>query len=183
MKLKMFIALSSVLIILALVYFFFKPVNKIDHITELSPYIWQVETDQIVHITITLPRRGRGESWFKKEDFHWYFDDQDETPVDIARWGGGIPLILSGPRSSRELITENAEGVEEQYGLLEPGMIIKLLLNTGEEINVLVGDKLLDGSAYYIKLIHAPRIFTIDESWVSVLENLVLDPPLQGITK
>ena len=177
MKIRVLIVMSSLLLILVVIYFIFKPMPQSDTPAQLSPYIWQFDTDRLVSISIRLPQLGKKESWSKKEDLYWYFDDPENSPVNLERWDGGIPLILSGPRSVREIPAGSGINAEKQYGLDTPAMIINLLLDTGEKVDVLVGDRVPDGSAYYIKLAGNNRIFTIDESWMSVLERLVHDPP------
>ena len=75
-------------------------------------------------------------SWVKYEDRYWYFDQTAGPKVNLKRWGGGIPLLLSGPGAER-LIADNAS--EKQlgiFGLLEPSMKVDLTLENKKTIKI-----------------------------------------------
>ncbi len=128
-------------------------------------------------MAISLPADGKREAWVKHEDKYWYFDQPDGPKVNMKRWGGGIPLLLSGPGANRS-IAENATDEQlEIYGLKNPKMKMNLVLENEDSIGVEVGDRTLDGQAYYIKLIDSRAVYTVDFTWYDVLERLVLDPP------
>ncbi len=141
------------------------------------PYVWSFDMDQLARIRISLPRTGRSEAWVEHADRYWYFDAPGGPEVDLARWGGGIPLILSGPGANR-LIAENATADQQKvYGLAAPLMQILLTLKNNDQVTVDVGDATPDGGAYYIRKAGSPGVFTVDATWYRVLERLVLDPP------
>ena len=85
-----------------------------------------------------LPSENLSQSFIKipqGDQFPWFFDDPQQSDVDMARWGGGIPLLLSGPSVAR-IIAENA--TEEQmarFGLTEPSIKITLTLEDGKVTN------------------------------------------------
>ncbi len=144
------------------------------------PYVWLVETEDLAKMAITLPQRGKGEKWVKHSDQYWYFDQPRGPKVNMQRWGGGIPLILSGPEANRRI---NADASDEQlaiYGLANPRMLITLTLKDGKTIDIRVGDSTPDQQAYYIRLAGSREVYTVDYSWYDVLERLVLDPPYPG---
>ena len=141
------------------------------------PFVWSVDMDQLRRIVISLPRTGKTQAWVEHADEYWYFDSPQGPQVDLKRWGGGIPLILSGPGANR-LITESVRDDQlRSYGLAGPSMRIQLTLQNRETIAIDVGDSTPDGQAYYIRLASSRSVFTVDGSWYSVLERLVLDPP------
>jgi len=141
------------------------------------PYVWFVDMLELAKMTISLPPEGLAQQWVKHQDQYWYFDTPGGPKVDMKRWGGGIPLILSGPASNRRIITGATDDQLALYGLQKPSMHITLVLKTGQTINVLVGDATPDQQARYIKLAESREVFTVDATWYTVLERLVLDPP------
>ena len=141
------------------------------------PFVWSVEMDQLARMQIDLPKRGLSEAYSKHADKYWYFTDPEGPQVDIERWGGGIPLLLSGPGANR-LIAEapTAEQVTA-FGLDQPQMLVKLLLEDGFELEILLGDATPDGVSYYIKRADRPEVLTVDHTWFGVIERLVTEPP------
>jgi len=140
-------------------------------------FLWSVEMDELKRIAINLPSAQKSEAWVKHEDSYWYFDAPSGPRVDMKRWGGGVPLLLSGPGVDRP-ITEGATDEQlEIYGLRAPGIRIVLTLENDDLINVEVGDRTPDGRAYYIKLLSSRDVYAVDHTWVEVLERLVREPP------
>lgn len=141
-------------------------------------YVWDVDMDEIERIEISLPHEGLSQAFIKipqGDQFPWFFEDG--SPVDVERWGGGIPLLLSGPVATR-VITENATDEKlAEYGLLQPSMEITLTLSNGDIVETYVGDSTIDGVNYYVRAPDSNAVATVDYTWYEVLENLVLDPP------
>ena len=176
MKFGVIIVMVVVLAALGVVYYVTsRPAPPV--LEEPRYYVWDVEMDELQKMAIRLPHRGMGESWVKYEDKYWYFDEPDGPKVDMKRWGGGVPLLLSGPGANRLLTREATDEQIEVYGLADPLMLIDLVLEDESTINIEVGDSTLDGANYYIKLVNSRNIFTVDYTWYYVLERLVLEPP------
>jgi len=95
----------------------------------------------------------------------------------MDRWGGGIPLILSGPGAERLIAEDATEEKLAVFGFTEPSMEIALTLENEEIIYIEVGDSTPNGTAYYVKLVDSDDVYTVDYSWYDVLERLVLEPP------
>ena len=144
---------------------------------EPRPFVWAVEMNDLTRIQVKLPRRGLSESWRMREDRYWYFTDPDGPQVDRSRWGGGVPLLLSGPGANR--LIEEVPTAEQltAFGFDEPQMLINLLVGDGVELEIHVGDSTPDGISYYTKQADRPEIFTVDSTWFKVIERLVTDPP------
>jgi hypothetical protein len=142
-----------------------------------SPFVWLVEMDLINHVTIELAREGIEESWIKKEDGYWYFESQKSQQVDIKRWGGGVPLLLSGPKSVRRITSIESDEELEKYGLREPQMIVTITMADKSVIKAMLGDVTPDRQAYYIGLAGSKEIYSVDASWFTVIQGLVIDPP------
>ncbi|MFC1989856.1 DUF4340 domain-containing protein [Chloroflexota bacterium] len=136
--------------------------------------------DDIKHIEISLPKENKSQSFIKikKEDkFPWYFDDPQRSDVNTERWGGGIPLLLSGPGADRVISENTTEEKLAEFGLIEPQMEMVLTLENGEILKIKVGDSAPDGHAYYVQAPDSNDVATVDYTWYEVLERLVTEPP------
>jgi hypothetical protein len=179
LKIGSILALVVILAALALYFFVLKPPPETDDEPDPDPtlFLWSVDMEELQHMVISLPREDMSESFAKHEDRYWYFDDPPGPQVDNDRWGGGIPLLLSGPAANR-LITEGA--TEEQlavYGFNQPSMEITLTMENTDTLTINLGDSAPDGMSYYIKIAELNDIYTVDYTWYDVLEQLVLEPP------
>lgn len=144
---------------------------------EARPFVWSVEMSDLARIQIDLPRRNLSEAFKTGADRHWYFAEPDGPQVDIKRWGGGIPLLLSGPGANRLIAETPAEDELAAFGLDRPQMILQLQLKDGTELRIHIGDATPDGVSYYTKQAHRTEIFTVDATWFAVIERLARDPP------
>jgi hypothetical protein len=150
--------------------------------TEQKPeiFVWMIDMQDIAHIDIELPREGMSQAFIKipeGDNFPWHFDDPQKSKVNTDRWGGGIPLLLSGPGVDR-VISENAtEEKLAEFGLAQPLMKITLTLENGETLNIKVGNEAPDGHAYYVQSPYTNDVALVDYTWYGVLERLVRDPP------
>ncbi len=140
-------------------------------------FVWLVEMEELEHIKIELPREDQRQSFVKHDDRYWYFDNPPGPKVDMQRWGGGIPLLLSGPGLER-VIAENAtdENLAE-FGLAQPRMEITLAITDGRILSISVGDSTPDGHAFYVQAPNSRDIALVDYTWFQVLERLVKEPP------
>lgn len=176
MKLRTILIMVGALIVLGVAFYFS---SRPEPVTPVEPqyFVWNVEMDELQTMSIRLPRLDMGEAWVKHEDNYWYFDIPDGPKVDMKRWGGGIPLLLSGPGANRRLTDTVTDEQLEIYGLSDPTMLIDLTLENGQPINIEVGDSTPDGQTYYIRLENQQNIYTVDYTWFQVLSRLVIDPP------
>ena len=133
--------------------------------------------EELAKMAISLPLQGKREAWVKHVDRFWYFDQPEGPKVNMKRWGGGIPLLLSGPGAERLIVDNASEKQLEIFGLIEPRMKIDLTLENRKTIQIDVGDSTPDVQGFYVKLRQSKAIYTVHESWVHVLERLVLEPP------
>jgi len=176
MRLRTILVMAAILVALG-VFFFLSGRPKTVPQPEPRMFVWSVEMQDLKAVAVSLPREGKSESWVKHEDKYWYFDKPGGPKVNMKRWGGGIPLLLSGPAAER-LIADNATDEQlEMYGLKDPKMKIGLVLENTNTIDIEVGDSTPDGQAYYIKPAASKVIYTVDYTWYEVLERLVLEPP------
>jgi len=170
-------ALLAVLVALAVYFFFFRPTELPPPPPEPRPFVWNVDMEELQHMILSLPQEGKSESFVKHEDRYWYFDDPPGPKVNMDRWGGGIPLILSGPGAERLIAEDATEKQLADFGFDEPKLEIVLTLENEDIIRIEVGDRTPTGSAYYLKLVDSNDVYTVDYSWYDVLERLVLEPP------
>lgn len=179
MRTRYILILLAVLVVLGGVYYFVGRPAPAESGTP-KVYVWSIQDSDLSHIIISLPAEGKSESFVKitnGDKFPWFFDDAVNSPVDTTRWGGGIPLLLSGPGADR-IITESA--TDEQfriYGLDNPRMRITLTLTSNEIMYIDVGDRTPNGNNYYVKAPDSNAVATVDQSWYTVLENIVKQPP------
>ena len=177
MKLKAILILAAILAVAGSVYYFAsrpKPPAE----PPAKYFVWDFTMDQLQNVTISLPKSNLSESFVKHpDDREFYFDVPNGPMVDNQRWGGGIPLLLSGPGAMR-LIIQNATSAQlQEYGFNTPTMTLTLTLTDGTVYNVLVGDSNPNAAASYVKLTDNNDVYTVDISWYNVLSNIVTNPP------
>ena len=176
MKQKSIIALA-VMLAASIILYYYTSQTESPTPTIPRPIVWDVNIEELVRIEISLPYQSKIEAFVKREDRYWYFDHSEGDKVNKKRWGGGIPLLLSGPGAER-LITDNASKKQSDiFGFLKPSMEINLTLENKKIIKIEVGDKTPDAQGYYIRTLNSKSIYTVHETWYHVLERLVLEPP------
>lgn len=177
--------LRNILILLAVLltlggYFYFSNIPQPAPKVEPRLYVWMIDMDEIQHIEIRLPREDMSQTFIKEKEgskFPWYFDDPQRSEIDVDRWGGGIPLLLSGPGANR-VIAENATPEQlTEFGLTQPQMEIFLTLEDSSILNIKVGDNTPDGVNYYVQAPRSNDVALVDYTWYGVLERLVKEPP------
>jgi len=178
--------LRNILILLAILlfvggYFFLTRDSEPPPKGEPRVFVWDIEMDAIEHIEIRLPREGKSEAFIKiskGSEFPWYFDDAERSAVDSKRWGGGIPLLLSGPGAERIIAEDATEEKLTEFGIIpQPRMEIVLTLEDGNILNIAVGDRTPDGNAFYVRSPYSNDVALVDYTWYEVLERLVKEPP------
>jgi len=177
LRLGSILTLLAILIALGVYFLFFRPTEPPAPPPEPRPFVWSVDTEELQHMVLSLPQESKTEEFVKHEDRYWYFDNPPGPMVDVERWGGGIPLLLSGPGAERLIAKDATEERLAVFGFSAPRMEIVLTLENGDIIGIEVGDSTPDGSAYYIKLADSKDVYTVDYSWYDVFERLVLEPP------
>jgi len=177
--------LRSILILLIILlavggYFYFSNDSEPPPKSEPRVFLWNIEMDEIQHIEIRLPREGKSEAFIKipeGDKFPWHFDDPQKSKVDVTRWGGGIPLLLSGPGAERVIAKNATEEKLAEFGLAQPQMEITLTLEDGDILNIAVGDRTPDGNTFYVQVLGSNDVALVDYTWYEVLERLVREPP------
>ena len=176
MKLKSIMVLVVMLAFSGILYYFTSQTEPPPP-TKPRPFVWDVDMEELAKMAISLPAQGKREAWVKHKDRYWYFDQPEGQKVNMKRWGGGIPLLLSGPGAERLIVDNASEKQLEIFGLIEPRMKIDLTLENRKTIQIDVGDSTPDVQGFYVKLRQSKVIYTVHESWYHVLERLVLEPP------
>ena len=179
MRRRNIILLLVILIVLGGYFYFFRPTEPLEE-EEPQTLVWNINMPEIQHIEIRLPREGMSESFIQSDErdkFPWYFDNTERSEVDSKRWGGGIPLILSGPRADRVISKDTPSEKLVEFGLTQPQMEIIITMEDGYTLTIDVGDKSPDGTNYYVKAPRTNTVCLIDFTWYEVLENIVKDPP------
>ncbi len=130
MRFRSILILLVILLGLGMYFIFFNDSEPPPEKKEPRVFVWLIEMDEIQHIEIRLPREDRSEVFIKisqEDKFPWYFDDPQKSEVDVARWGGGIPLLLSGPGAERVIAEDATEEKLTEFGLTQPLMEIILI--------------------------------------------------------
>ena len=135
-----------------------------------NPWVYDITFGDITGIKVT--HRDDTQTFIKSES-GWVFADSGE-PVDNDRWGG-VPLLLTGPRSSRVL--EEVVQDPASFGLDPPLTHIVITLRSGREIDLFIGDKTPDVGGSYVMVGGSPTLFTAPSDWTDVLTRLVTEPP------
>lgn len=149
---------------------------------EPREFVWAFEMDEITAIVIELPRVGMKESFAKHEDRQFYFDDPPGPRVDPQRWGGGIPLLLSGAGAERSgadaVIAEDASDEQlEIFGFDIPSLVATVSRGRADTVVIEVGDPTPDGESHYMRVADSRDIYTVYFGWHDVMAGLVTDPP------
>jgi hypothetical protein len=148
-------------------------------------YVWDIEMDDITHITISLPLEDLSVSFIKipqGDKFPWFFDDGNGnySSVNATAFGGSGPaLLVSGPGANRDLGRATDEQLAE-YGLTNPSMkVIVTFEKDGIESTIEsdAGDKTIDGTNYYVRAPRSNQVALVDYTWYEVLKKLVKEPP------
>ncbi|MBI2847798.1 MAG: DUF4340 domain-containing protein [Chloroflexi bacterium] len=176
MRLRSILVLLFVLLLVG-GYFYFTSVPKPLPSEDPRQYVWLVEDVDIQRIEIQLTKEGKGQSFVLLPDRTWHFDDPQLSPVDMQRWGGGIPLLLSGPGADRVIEWDATPEQLAEFGLAQPRMKIALTLKDESIIDVDVGDATPGGTAFYVRAPDTNAVATVDISWYDVISRLVTDPP------
>jgi hypothetical protein len=178
LKLKAILILFAVLAIAGTTYYF---VSRPKPAAPPAPhyYVWIFDMQHLQHITMSLPKSGQPPQSFVKnpKDSEFYFDNPPGPMVDNQRWGGGIPLLLSGPGANRLILQNATDAQVADYGFNTPNFTATLTLDDGKTYEVQVGDLNPEGTNYYTRLASNNDIYTVDKSWYDVISRIVTDPP------
>ncbi len=182
MKLKAILILVAILAVVGTTYYF---VSRPKPPEEQAPryYVWDFDMESLQQITISLPKVGKSESFIKHaDDRNFYFDVENGPKVDTQRWGGGIPLLLSGPGANRLIFQEVSDAQLAEYGFNAPNLTAILTLSDKSIYEVQVGDSNPEGTNYYVRLASNRDIYTVDKSWYEILAGIVTNPPYVAAT-
>jgi hypothetical protein len=177
--------LQNILILLTILLaiggvFYFINMPEPPETTEPQIFVWDIDMEEIKHIEIRLPQEDKSQAFIKIEEedkFPWYFDDPQRSAVDTDRWGGGIPLLLSGPGAGRIIAEDASTEKLSEFGLTEPQMEITLTLVDDYIMNIKVGDKTPNGAYCYVQAPRTNDVALVDYTWYDVIERLVTEPP------
>ncbi|MBI4295034.1 MAG: DUF4340 domain-containing protein [Chloroflexi bacterium] len=143
--------------------------------TPQPPIIYTVDEQAMNYIEVQL--EGKRESFSKDKEGRWHIGSLTGMAVDPQRWGG-IPFLLSGPRSKR-VITDSASAADLQaYRLDTPPLVVIMGFETGDRFEVRLGAKTPDQGSYYAQNKGFTTVYLIDESWGGVVSRLAAQVPI-----
>ena len=148
-----------------------------DNNQERGERLYRVNASDLATITIT---QDDDEISFVQIQGNWFIEDKDKgeiVPVDIGRWGG-VPLLISGPVTQKNL-TDDVKDLKDliDFGLEPPRSRINLTSYTGQNVEVLVGSESPGEDGYYAKVVGTEPLYVVHSSWVEVLLRLLTEPP------
>jgi hypothetical protein len=185
MNLRVTIVLVAVAIVVGAVVYI-NPFKDTPEFEEDSPWFFQVAEEDIETIEVVF----QGDSVrFVKVDvkrYLWEFEEPAGIPPNRDRWGG-ITLLLSGPRTDRDLsdsiegsVTPQKQIIEDpaEYGLDNPTTIVTVGLTQDRFLEFRLGDTTTNGFNHYGQISGFPQLFLIADSWGDVIARLVTEPPI-----
>ncbi|MDD4875595.1 MAG: DUF4340 domain-containing protein [Dehalococcoidales bacterium] len=179
MRIRNIVILLVILLALGGYFIFFNNTDPPPE-EESKTFVWSIDIDEIQHVIIELPQENQSEAFVKiveGDQFPWYFDNPEKSKVDSDRWGGGIPLLLSGP-GVEKIVAQDATAEQlTEFGLTQPQMRITLTLTNENIMNITVGNKTPTENTYYIQVPNTNDVVLVDYTWYDVLERLVTEPP------
>lgn len=141
--------------------------------TQDPPFFYNIPVDSLTNIT--LEANGEEQKFHYREAVNrWFFDELDDVPADLFRWGG-ITTLLGGPRTQRVVANEISDPAK--YGLDSPSSRYTVTLRDGQERVMLIGNTTVNGESSYAQLEGYPQLVLVDISWQQVLDRLVTEPP------
>ena len=174
MNLRLLLVLITVLsyVAIGLTLFILNPAEEVKEAR--PPFFYTLSPDDLRVIEI---RSGAQSTiWnYREENNRWYFDDLNDVPADLYRWGG-ITQLLGGPRTQRVLAPKIDD--PSLYGLDAPSASIKVTLRDGTEVKLFLGDRTPDEENHYARIEGFPQLVLVSATWGGVLERLVTEPPL-----
>ena len=177
MKLRNILILVVVLGIAAAVYVSTRPEAVRPEPPKPREFVWAFEMDEITEITIALPPEGMKESFAKGEDRQFYFDDPPGPMVDTERWGGGVPLLLSGAGAVRPILKGASDEELARYGFDAPSLVATVSRGKADDVIIEVGDPTPDGESHYMRVADSRDVYTVYHGWYETMARLVTDPP------
>lgn len=138
------------------------------------PFFYTIASEDLRGIEIETG--GQSVGWhFREGTNRWFFDDLNDVPADLFRWGG-ITTLLGGPRVNR-VISDKFDD-PALYGLDNPETSITVTLRDGTVRQLVLGDQTPNLENHYARMIGFPQLVLVDSSWGQVLQRLVTEPPV-----
>ncbi|MDA1257205.1 MAG: DUF4340 domain-containing protein [Chloroflexi bacterium] len=174
MSLRLLLVLVIVVSISSIAVTFAVTDQTIDRVSGGPPFFYTIPESAIIRVEIDSPS-GAVAFVLNDEQNFWFFDGEENTPVDRQRWNG-ITTLLGGPRSQREL--ESSFGDPSLYGLDSPDTTVAVGLRDGSTVRLFLGDEIPNRTGNYAQLEGFPQLVLVSSAWGEVLNGLIDDPPI-----
>jgi len=133
--------------------------------------VFNAAADQVARLevqsagkTVTLSRDNAGQ---------WQIVQPETSAADNRRVDDVVTQLV---KLTATRTIENASDLAS-YGLEQPQAQATVTLKQGEPLQLLIGNKTPDGSAYYVRRPDRPTIYIVPSWIISDLTRLVSDPP------
>ncbi len=141
---------------------------------DTTVYVVNVKDADVQRLQVTT---AAGTAAFDRaEPIGWKFADRDEQ-ADLGRVNG-VVTRLAKMRSSAK-VTDNVTDLQ-RYGLAPPVDTAVLTMKDGTTIRILIGNKTVNDSAYYVTVEGKNELHTVNTLLVGDVEKLVTEPPVAG---
>ncbi len=172
MNLRLSILLVAVLVIFGGTFLVVRLTGS-DNVPLTRPWLYRMDDSSLANISVTY--QGQTVEYSKKTGtFDWYIQGPGGTLVFQKLWGG-TPLLLSGPRVSRE-VSEKLDD-PANFGLEPPQTRVVVTDRSGNTIEFHLGDATPDTLNQYARLVGDEALFTVPISWGDVINRLATKPP------
>jgi hypothetical protein len=144
--------------------------------TDTTVYVLNIKDADVQRLEVTT---AAGTTTFERaEPLGWRFTDRDEQ-ADLGRVNG-VVTRLSKMRSSAK-VAENVTDLA-RYGLAPPVDTAMLTMKDGTTVRILIGNKTVNDSAYYVTVEGKNELHTVNTLLVGDVEKLITDPPVASGT-
>ena len=135
--------------------------------------LWSVDMRGIARIDIEWRCAGVVAFWSDR-DMLWRSNAGGRFIAISREQDSGAPLLVSRPE-----VIHVASSLSQlaQFGLERPQMSLVVSMRDGRVLRAVVGDRLPDGSGYYLSRPEANAVYAIDLSWLEAWRLSLVIPP------
>lgn len=148
--------------------------QTIDRVERNVPFFYTLPEGDIRRVEIDSAN-GVLAFVLNEDENYWFFEGDDNLPVDSQRWNG-VTTLLGGPRSQRTL--EASFGDPALYGLDSPNTTVTIGLADGSSVRLFLGNETPDRAGNYAQIEGFPQLVLVSSAWGEVLNGLIDDPPI-----
>lgn len=124
--------------------------------------LWRADMREVSGITIDWRCAGIDAAW-SQATLRWRVRSGSQTAALPQRPDAGASLLVSRPQVSAVAARSSPAG---RYGLDRPQMLLSVRLTGNRLLQASIGDRLPDGTGYYLRVPGKDPVYAIDRSWI-----------------